>query len=267
MLIKRYRDKVKSVDKRVLIGIAVVAILGLGLIGYRAIYPAEPDVPDNGGETPDNGGETPDSGGETPDSGGETPDTGGETPEPDETITGTITGTILDDTGAPVEGVLVQAGDVSTTTGSNGAYSLEVDEGDYYVEASKDGYSQGIKSVKVSEETTYEADFTLRVLSTGTGDGKTISVITRHGADIMLVAEDLFLESDFAVENNIVNIKWLPIADALWIETIKRSDDVDVAWGGGPDLFDIILDAGLLAPLEGENIDSILAGILEDIGG
>ena len=258
----------KSVDKRVLIGIAVVAILGLGLIGYRAIYPAEPDVPDNGGETPDSGGETPDSGGETPDTGGETPDTGGETPDTGgETIAGTITGTILDDSGTPVEGVLVQASDVSATTNSNGVYSLEVEEGDYYVEASKDGYSQGIKSVKVSEETTYETDFTLRVLSTGTGDGKTIRVITRHGADIMLVAEDLFLESDFAVENNVVNIEWLPIADSLWIETISRSGDVDVAWGGGPDLFDIILDAGLLAPLEGENIDSILAGIPEDIGG
>ena len=251
-----------------MIGIAVVAILGLGLIGYRAIYPAEPDVPDNGGETPDSGGETPDSGGETPDTGGETPDTGGETPDTGgETIAGTITGTILDDSGTPVEGVLVQASDVSATTNSNGVYSLEVEEGDYYVEASKDGYSQGIKSVKVSEETTYETDFTLRVLSTGTGDGKTIRVITRHGADIMLVAEDLFLESDFAVENNIVNIEWLPISDALWLDTISRSGDVDVAWGGGPDLFDIILDAGLLAPLEGENIDSILAGIPEDIGG
>jgi len=266
MLIKRYRDKVRSVDKRVLIGIAVVAILGLGLIGYRALNPATTDEPDNGGDTPDSGGDTPDSG-ETPDTGGETPDTGGETPEPDETITGTISGTILDDSGAPISGVLVQVGDVSDTTDSNGAYSLTVSDGTYYVEAAKNGYSQGIKSVSVTESIEYEADFTLRVLSTGTGDGKTIRVITRHGADIMLVAEDLFLESDFAIENNIVNIEWLPIADALWLETISRSADVDVAWGGGPDLFDIILDADLLAPLEGVNIDSILSDIPMDIGG
>jgi ABC-type Fe3+ transport system substrate-binding protein len=83
----------------------------------------------------------------------------------------------------------------------------------------------------------------------------------------MLVAENLFLESDFAVENNIENIEFLPIADSLWIETISRSGDIDVAWGGGPDLFDIILDAGQLAPLEGENIETLLAGIPEDIGG
>jgi ABC-type Fe3+ transport system substrate-binding protein len=252
---------VKSVDKRLLIGIAFVALLGLGFIGYRAMNPAEPDVPDNGGETPDNGGETPDTGGETPDTGGETPDTG------EGTITATISGTITDDTGKPVQGVLVKVGDVSTTTGANGAYTLTVKEGNYYVEASKNGYSQGLKSVTVTESTVYSTDFSLRVLSTGTGDGKTIRVITRHGADIMLVAENLFLKSDFAIENNIVNIEWLPIADALWIETIKRSDDVDVAWGGGPDLFDLILDADLLAPLEGNGIDTILAGIPEDIGG
>ncbi|MFH1180476.1 MAG: extracellular solute-binding protein [Candidatus Bathyarchaeota archaeon] len=241
-------------DKRLLIGIAFVALLGLGFIGYRAMNPAEPDVPDNGGETPDGGGETPDTGGETPDTG-------------EGTITATISGTITDDAGKPVQGVLVKVGDVSTTTGANGAYTLTVKEGNYYVEASKNGYSQGIKSVTVTESTVYSTDFSLRVLSTGTGDGKTIRVITRHGADIMLVAENLFLKSDFAIENHITNIEWLPIADALWIETIKRSDDVDVAWGGGPDLFDIILDADLLAPLEGNGIDAILTGIPEDIGG
>jgi ABC-type Fe3+ transport system substrate-binding protein len=223
--------------------------------------PAQPDVPDNGGETPDTGGETPDTGGETPDTGGETPDTGGEP------ITATVSGTVIDDADNPVEGALVQIGEESTTTDSKGGYSLQVSNGTYYVEASKEGYSQGIKSITVTEATEYEADFTLRVLSTGTGEGKIIRVVTRHGADIMLVAENLFLESDFAVENNIENIEFLPIADSLWIETISRSGDIDVAWGGGPDLFDIILDAGQLAPLEGENIETLLAGIPEDIGG
>jgi ABC-type Fe3+ transport system substrate-binding protein len=248
--------------------IFIVAILGIGIIGYRAMNPTQIDTEDNGNGTPDTDGETPDTDGETPDTDGETPDTDGETPDTDgETITGVISGTILDKSGNPVEGVLVQVGDLSTTTDSNGDYSIDVPVGEYFVEASKDGYSQGIKSITVTEDTEYEGDFTLRVLSTGTGDGKTIRVITRHGADIMLVAEDLFLKSDFAIENNIVNIEWLPIADSLWIETISRSGDIDVAWGGGPDLFDIILDAQLLAPLKGESIDSILAGIPSDIGG
>jgi ABC-type Fe3+ transport system substrate-binding protein len=241
-------------DRRLLIGIAVVALIGLGYYGYLILNPAQPEVPENGGETPGTGGETPGTGGETPGTGGET-------------ITATVSGTVTDDSGDPVEEALVRIGDVSTTTDSNGEYSLEVSEGTYYVEASKKGYSQGIKSVTVTESTDYEADFSLRVLSTGAGEGKTIRVVTRHGADIMLVADDLFLKSDFAIENNIKDIEWLPIADSLWIETITRSGDIDVAWGGGPDLFDIILNAGLLAPLEGDDIDAILAGIPEDIGG
>ena len=241
-------------DRNVMIGIVVIALLGIGYFGYRAMNPAQPDEPENGEEPPDTNGEEP-------------PDTNGEPPDSGETITATVSGTVKDDSGEPVEGVLVQIGDVSATTDSSGDYSLEVSNGTYYVEASKEGYSQGIKSITVAEATEYEADFSLRVLSTGTGEGKIIRVVTRHGADIMLVAENLFLESDFAVENNIVNIEFLPIADSLWIETISRSGDIDVAWGGGPDLFDIILDAGLLAPLEGENIEALLAGIPEDIGG
>ena len=100
-------------DKRVLIGIAIIAILGLGFIGYRALTP-QPNVPDNGGDN--GGGETPDSGGETPDSGGETPDSG--------TVQGTISGTVLDASGNPVEGVLIQVGSISTTTGANGVYTI-----------------------------------------------------------------------------------------------------------------------------------------------
>ncbi len=243
-------------DRRILIGIVVVAIIGLGYFGYRAMNPTQPEEPGNGEEPPGtNGEEPPGTNGEEP------PGTNGEP------ITATVSGTVTDDSGEPIEGVLVQIGDVSTATDENGEYSLEVLNGTYYVEASKYGYSQGIKSVTVTEETEYEADFSLRALSTGPGEGKTIRVVTRHGADIMLVAEDLFLKSDYAIENNIVNIEWLPIADSLWIETIARSGDIDVAWGGGPDLFDIILDADLLAPLEGEDIDAILAGIPEDIGG
>ena len=233
------RHEVNSVDKRILIGIAVVAVLGVGYIGYMAMRPAEPDVPDNGDEP--NGGVTP--------------------------ITATIAGTILDDAGDPLEGVTVKIGDVTTATDAGGGFSVEVSDGDYVVEVSKTSYSKGVKTISVTESTEYEADFTLKLISTGTGDGKVLRIITRHGADIMKVSEDMFKESDYAKEHNIEDINWLPIGDPLWIETISRSGDVDVAWGGGPDLFDIILDAGLLAPLEGENIDAILADTPEEIGG
>jgi len=227
---------VNYVDKRVLFGVAVVALLVVGYVGYMALNQQEPD----NGEEP-NGDGTP--------------------------ILATIAGKILDDSGNPMQGVTVKIGSFTTTTDASGAFSVEVSEGDYVVEVSKTNYSKGVKTISVTESTEYEADFTLKLISTGGGEGKVLRVITRHGADIMLVAEDMFLDSDYAKEHEIVNIEWLPIADSLWIETISRSGDVDVAWGGGPDLFDIILDSGLLAPLEGEGVEAILAGIPEDIGG
>ena len=42
--------------------VIIVAILGLGIVGYRAMNPTKPDSQDNGNGTPDAGGETPDTG-------------------------------------------------------------------------------------------------------------------------------------------------------------------------------------------------------------
>jgi len=235
------------VDRRVLVGLIIVVLLGVGLIGFNLMKPGKPDIPDNGGETPDTGGETPDAG--------------------EEPVTATVSGTVTDDSGNPIEGATVQLGDVSVTTDAEGRFNVTLEAGTYFIEVSKDRYSQGVKSITISEPKNYDADFTLRLLDTGVGEGKTIRVITRHGADIMLVAERMFLESDFAIENNIVNIEWLPIADSLWVETIKRSDDIDVAWGGGPDLFDIILEEGLLEPLDDADIQEILVSLPDEIGG
>lgn len=250
----------KAVDKRVMIGIIIVALLGVGFVGYRMLNPIVPEVPDNGGEVHDNGGEVPDTGGETPDTGGETPDTG-------ETELATVTGTVSDENGEGIAGVTVKLGDKTATTNADGVYHIKVSQGDYYLEVSKTSYSQGIKGISVTDEGDYEADFTLRVLSTATGDGKSLRVITRHGKDIMDVTEELFLLSDFAVENNIVNIDWLPVGPSLWVNTISRSADIDVAWGGGPVLFDTIMASDQLAPLDSENVLEIIGTIPEDIGG
>jgi len=250
---------VEFVDKRVLYGIVIVALLGVGYFGFRVLQPNEPEVPDNGGETPNGGGETPDTGGETPDTGGE--------PDNETIIIGALSGTVKDDSGNPIQGVVVMIGELSAISGADGKYSLEVPEGEYYIEASKSSYSKGIKSLSVTETTEYTADFTLRKLSTGTGEGKTLRIITRHGSDIMRVAETLFLESDFAIEHSINNIEWLPVGASLWVDTIERSADIDVAWGGGPVLFDNLIAAGQLEPLATQNVLAIIDGIPEEIGG
>ena len=99
-------------------------------------------------------------------------------------------------------------------------------------------------------------------------EGIVLKVITRHGADIQEITEQNFLKSEVAKKYNIKDIVWLPVGPHLWIDTIKRSGDVDVGWGGGPVLFDVLLENELLAPLEGHgDLDAVLKEIPDDISG
>jgi ABC-type Fe3+ transport system substrate-binding protein len=228
-------------DNRVIVG-AVIVIIALGAVGFVLMNQQQPPVDDgNGGD----GGNGPD---------------GGPTKA-------TVRGIVRDTPGSPVQGATVKIGSLTATTDAQGAYSFELDKGDYVVEATKQGYSQGVKTVSVTEYKEYVADFSIRVISSGGGEGKTLRIITRHGADILFDAESAFLETDFAKEHNIVNIEWLPVGEELWVQTIQRSDDVDAAWGGGPTLFDTVMNAGLLAPLDDPGLSAIFEDIPYDLSG
>jgi len=248
-------------DRRVLVGLAVVILIGAGAI-YVMNRPQVPSPSDDGEEPPPppDGGETPD--GPSGDDGGETGD--GEEPAPEPAI---IAGTIKDDSGEPLEGVTVRAGTGSTTSASDGSYEIVIELGSYVVEASKTDYTKGVKSISVTENVTYTADFALRYRPEISGEGKTLKVITRHGADILKAARESFLESDEAKDNQITWINWIPIGPTFWVDTIETSGDIDIGWGGGPVLFDIINEAGLLAPLTNEEILSTLEDIPLEIGG
>lgn len=94
-----------------------------------------------------------------------------------------------------------------------------------------------------------------------------LKVITRHGADILLAARKNFLRSDLAKKYNVKDVRFLPVGEPLWIDTIRSSGDIDVAWGGGPVLFDRLYVEGLLAPLKGPLIEEVMAKIPDDIMG
>ena len=94
-----------------------------------------------------------------------------------------------------------------------------------------------------------------------------LSIITRHGADILKAARTNFLASDYAEAYNITWINWIPISQTLWVDTINNKGNVDVGWGGGPVLFDTVQNAGLLAPFDSSNILSMLDGFPYEIGG
>jgi len=78
--------------------------------------------------------------------------------------------------------------------------------------------------------------------------GITLTIITRHDTTIWTLFEPAFLASTYATENGIVDLKWLSPAAALWPETIGATA-ADIAWGGGPTLFDTLVENNLLAPL------------------
>ncbi len=255
-------------DRRVLIGVLLIVIIGAGAI-YVLNRPQTPSSINGNGEppsTPDGGEQPP---GSPDDEGGDdVVDVGddvdeGETPSE----AAFISGTVKDDSGNPLEGVLVEAGTGSAMTGQDGSFELEIDLGTYIVEATIPDYTKGVKSLTVSENTTYTADFTLRYNPSTGGGGKTLKIITRHGADILLAAKNSFLASDYAAAHGITAIRWIPIGPTLWVDTIRNSDDIDLGWGGGPVLFDVINAAGFLAPLETEGILSALEEIPDVMGG
>jgi len=98
-------------------------------------------------------------------------------------------------------------------------------------------------------------------------EGIILRVITRHPGDIQLKTKELFLQSDVAKEYNIVDIHFISQDPAAWVTTIKNRGDIDVAWGGGPTLFDELYLQGLLAPLEGGGLEEAIAQIPDVFAG
>ncbi len=81
-------------------------------------------------------------------------------------------------------------------------------------------------------------------------------IITRHESTILVKTKEIFLKSPVAQKLGITDLIFLPIGPELWDETIRkykeRGVSVDVAWGGGPTLFNYMDELGHLLPL---NVD------------
>ena len=177
----------------------------------------------------------------------------------------TITGQVVDEeTGNPVEGATVEVNGHRAVTGLNGSYTLKVGLGTYTLTVSKEGYETKTETVTVTEAKTY----TINVSVSPKAPAQVVlKIITRHGADIQLIAEKLFLQSEYAKKYNIVDIRWIPVGPALWADTIRKAGDIDVGWGGGPVLFDVIHREGLLAPLTSDEVKEALKEIPDEIMG
>ncbi len=102
--------------------------------------------------------------------------------------------------------------------------------------------------------------------TTTQAQGIEIVVISRHPTDILEKARVEFLKSDYAKKYHITNVKTVVLAAGLWQQYIE-SGRADVAWGGGPTLFDYLYQQGLLAPLGTDEVLKAVAQIPDEIAG
>jgi len=100
----------------------------------------------------------------------------------------------------------------------------------------------------------------------GEEEGLTLTIITRHDTSIQEVFENPFLDSTYAAEAGITKIRYMQPVPGLWPTAIDNGG-IDVAWGGGPTLFDQLADLGYLMPLSDEILGDALSEIEDAIGG
>ncbi len=98
-------------------------------------------------------------------------------------------------------------------------------------------------------------------------EGITLKVITRHDTTLTRKAKEEFLQSQEAQQHNVSNIEFLSPSPAYWRSIIDGQGDIDVAWGGGPTLFDDLVVDGFLAAIEDSELLAEAEEIMQEVGG
>ncbi len=96
--------------------------------------------------------------------------------------------------------------------------------------------------------------------------GVVLKIITRHASEIQEVTRERFLKTDIAKKYNIVDLQFYSPHVALWRDTILKQEP-DVAWGGGPALFNELIRQGLLAPITDPDTLKEVENLPDKIGG
>ncbi len=98
--------------------------------------------------------------------------------------------------------------------------------------------------------------------------GITLKIITRHDTAIWNVFRDSFLASDLAADANVVALDFISPLAPQWQDVILNPAGLpDVAWGGGPTLFDELISAGLLVKMNGTYMEDVIARVPDEIAG
>lgn len=101
----------------------------------------------------------------------------------------------------------------------------------------------------------------------GEEEGIVLKIITRHSSTIWNLAKKYFLTSDIAKEYNITGLSFIGPNPVLWRQTIEAVGDLDIAWGGGPTLFDELISFGFVAPINDDETLAVVAEIPDEFGG
>jgi len=94
---------------------------------------------------------------------------------------------------------------------------------------------------------------------------KEIVVITRHDSSIQKIFRDAFLASDAARDLGITSVRYIYTPPDYWRATIEQGG-VDVAWGGGPTLFNYLIFLELLQPITGTEVLNTINSLPEALG-
>ena len=87
-------------------------------------------------------------------------------------------------------------------------------------------------------------------------------IITRHDIAIQQKTKELFLNSPVAKKLNIVGLNFVQVGPSLF-EYYMSKAPIDVAWGGGPTLFDYLYKDGYLAPISPDYNKAAYAALYE----
>ncbi|QSW84759.1 carboxypeptidase regulatory-like domain-containing protein [Natrinema longum] len=150
-------------------------------------------------------------------------DDGGSDPAPS---VGTVTGTVTDEDGEPIADATISADDETVTTADDGSYELELEDGEYTLEITADGYEDASETVSVDADTTVTVDVTL----TETDDESDVDVIVDADIDedSAAVGETVTVDTDIesATDNTTkISAHTLVVrydSDALELEDIDR---------------------------------------------
>ncbi|MGY5873191.1 MAG: ABC transporter substrate-binding protein [Candidatus Thorarchaeota archaeon] len=99
-----------------------------------------------------------------------------------------------------------------------------------------------------------------------TPTGNVLTILTRHDISIQGVFESKFLQTPFAQQNDIVDLKWRSPNDEYWDDLINQGI-IDACWGGGPTLFDQLMRTNLLEPLTSTKMQTVADRINDTIAG